>query len=165
MTAPQVNCQVVMAPNHPTITGKKTIFLAGTTSPTGEADWRQILSAALSTLPITIFNPFRPDWKGWVEDLSDPNFKEQVEWELEMQDKADIIALYFHPITLAPISLLELGLCARAKKAIVVCPGGPDGYKKRGNVQAVCARYGLRLVGTTDELRDAIIERLADEGF
>jgi hypothetical protein len=156
--------QVVFAPHRPElVAGRKTIFLAGTTTPTGEPDWRETLSAGLSAHPVTIFNPFRSDW-GWAEDLSDPRFKEQVEWELDMQEQADIITVYFHPITLAPISLLELGLCARSGKAIVVCPGGPDGYQKRGNVQAVCARYGLELVQTVEELLEAVVRRLGTDG-
>lgn len=66
-----------------------------------------------------------------------------------------IIVFYFHPSTEAPISLLEFGLAARTKKSIVVCP---EGYKKRGNVQIVCERYGLKLVESLEAVRQAIID-------
>ena len=157
----EARCQVVIAPERPTITGRKTVFLAGTTSPTSEPNWRETLSLSLSHLPVTLLNPFRADWDGtWQEDISDPRFKEQVEWELDMQERADVVVVYFHPITVAPISLLELGLCARSGKAIVVCPGGTGGYAKRGNVQAVCHRFGLKLVNTAEELHEEVKKRL-----
>jgi hypothetical protein len=156
-------CQVIYAPSRPTIKGQKTIFLAGTTSKTSDEDWRETLSGALGDLDITIFNPFRADWDGsWKEDLADSRFKEQVEWELEMQDHADLIVVYLHPESLAPISLLELGLCARSGKAIVVCP---EGYWKRGNVQAVCQRFNLTLVDNADDLIEALLDGLNESGF
>jgi hypothetical protein len=42
-------------------------------------------------------------------------------------------------------------------KAIVCCP---EGFYKRGNVQMVCLRYGIDLVGTLDELNEAVRARL-----
>lgn len=157
------HCQVVFAPARPAITGKKTIFLAGTTSPTGEPDWRETLTAALRSRAVSVFNPFRADWN-WEDDMADPRFREQVEWELDMQAAADLVVFYFHPVTLAPVSLLELGLRARVGRAIVVCPGGPGGYKRRGNVQAVCARFGLEIVGSGEELEEAVLRWLDAAG-
>jgi len=82
-----------------------------------------------------------------------------VEWELEKQDQADIVVVYFHPATQAPISLLELGVCARFPgKAIVVCP---EGYWKRGNVQIVCNKFGFEMVDTVDGLKEAIMKKLS----
>ncbi|KAJ6545564.1 hypothetical protein B0H19DRAFT_1167988 [Mycena capillaripes] len=51
-------------------------------------------------------------------------FKEQVDWELDSQDRADFIAMFFHPYTKAPVSLLELGLYAPSGKMVVCCPEG-----------------------------------------
>jgi membrane glycosyltransferase len=140
------------------LNAQKSIFLAGTTSPTGEPDWRETLTEALLGLSITINNPKRDDWDStWKEDFSDHRWAEQVEWELEMQDKADVIVVFFHGISPAPISLLELGLCVRSGKAIVCAL---QGYSKRGNVEAVCRRYGAKFVSSEQDLKDAVMERL-----
>ncbi|EXJ66829.1 uncharacterized protein A1O5_10024 [Cladophialophora psammophila CBS 110553] len=151
--------QVIFAPSNEIPQGVKSVFLAGTTSKVDTTDWRETLSTSLLGTPITIYNPYRADWdSSWREDINFAPYREQVEWELEKQDQADIVVFYFHPATQAPISLLELGVCARAPgKAIVVCP---EGYWKRGNVQIVCNKFGFEMVDTLDGLKDAIIKRL-----
>ncbi|HEY1379899.1 MAG TPA: nucleoside 2-deoxyribosyltransferase domain-containing protein, partial [Gemmataceae bacterium] len=63
--------------------------------------------------------------------------------------RADRIALYFAPDTRAPVTLLEFGLFARSGKLAVCCP---DGYWRKGNVEVVCARYGVPLVDTLADL-------------
>lgn len=57
-------------------------------------------------------------------------------------DAADIIAVYFDPNTLSPITLLELGLHAASGKLIVCCP---DGFWRKGNVRIVCERFNIPL--------------------
>ncbi len=152
--------QIIYAPSTEAVRGIKTVFLAGTTSKFDADDWRESLSAALAYMPITLYNPQRADWdSSWREDINSAPYREQVEWELDKQDMADIVVVYFHPASQAPISLLELGLCARTPgKAIVVCP---DGYWKRGNVQIVCSRYGVEMANSIDELKEAIMKRVS----
>lgn len=155
-----MSAAVILAPGRPAsdLDSRKSVFLSGPTNPTGEADWRETLTAALIELPIVIYNPKRRDWDStWKEDFSDSRWAEQVEWELGMQDKADIVVAFFHKATQAPISLLELGLCVRSGKAIVCAQ---DGYSKRGNVEAVCRRYGAKFVSSEKDLKDTIVERL-----
>lgn len=151
---------IIYAPSEETPRGVKSVFLAGTTSKVDPGDWRETLSTSLSDLPVTIYSPYRPDWdSSWREDIDFAPYREQVEWELDKLDKSDTVVIYFHPATQAPISLLELGLCARVpEKALVVCP---EGYWKRGNVQIVCEKYGVEMVDNVDALRDAIVERLS----
>ncbi|EFQ32273.1 hypothetical protein CGRA01v4_11134 [Colletotrichum graminicola] len=154
----RVICPLERPPATTTI--GKSIFLAGTTS---KGDWRKHLAESISHLPVTVFNPFRPDWDiTWREDVSDERFRGQVEWELEMQERADIIVVFFEQDTEAHISLLELGLCARSGKAIVACS---EHYKKRGNVQAVCARYGVPLVANLESLQKELVSRLGEAGL
>jgi hypothetical protein len=74
-----------------------------------------------------------------------------------MQEIADIVVVYFHPATKAPISLLELGLSAKTGKAIVFCP---EGYWKRGNVQIVCKRFDIESAEDPNGLKDAIKRKL-----
>jgi len=66
-----------------------------------------------------------------------------------MLDAADIVVMYLAPGTKAPISLLELGLCARTGKLRVCCP---EGFWRRGNVEMVCERYQIPLSATLDDL-------------
>lgn len=152
---PQNN--VIFAPQPYRPQGEKSVFLSGSIDQ-GRATWQSRLSNALSPLPITILNPHRPDWDStWVQDISDPRFREQVEWELDMMGRADVIAMYFSPDSQAPITLLELGLFSRSGKVIVACP---EGYWRRGNVQVVCKRFGIELLGSLEELQTAVEERL-----
>jgi hypothetical protein len=155
----QKQIQIIYAPSYETPRGVNSLFLAGSTISVDNHDWRDALSADLVNFPVTIYNPYRPDWdSSWDEDIEFAPYREQVEWELEKQDEADIVVIYFHPATMAPVSLLELGLCARVPgKAVVFCP---KGYWKRGNVQIVCNKFGLELVENHDGLKEAIMKRL-----
>lgn len=148
--------QVIPAPSRPAFQHAHAVFLAGTTT---APDWRGALIAALSHQPVTIINPLRHDWdsSSWQEDEAFEPFREQVQWELDMQDKSGIVVVYFGPGTDAPVSLLELGLCARSDKALVVCH--PD-YRKRGNVQIVCRRHDITLMHSLDGLAAAVIDKL-----
>lgn len=156
---PRPKHQLIRAPSDEDPRFPKSVFLAGTTSTVDGHNWRELVTTALFAEPLTIYNPYRKDWdSSWREDIDFAPFREQVEWELDKQEKADIIVLYFDPATQAPISLLELGLCARIPgKAIVLCP---DGYPKRGNVQVLCRKYGVEMVDNVDELKEAIMKRL-----
>lgn len=148
----------VNAPARPTLDGnRKSVFLAGTTSSPDKQDWRSVVKRSLANLPLYVFDPSRADWDHtWKEDASAAEFSEQVTWELDMQELADVVVVFFHPASQAPISLLELGISARSGKVIVVCP---EGYWKRGNVQVVCLRYGIPFLNDIDHLKDAIVER------
>lgn len=162
-TSPTTSCpQVICAPARTPPKFHKTIFLAGTTS--SSTDWRATVVAALSGVPATVLNPLRPDWdSSWVEEASFAPFREQVEWELEMQERADVMAVYFGAGTDAPVSLLEFGLCARSgKKVVVVCEAG---YRKRGNVEIVCGRYGIEMAADINELGAAVRRNLKEQGL
>lgn len=141
------------------MTGMKSVFLAGTTTTVDNIDWREELSASLSTYPITIFNPNRPDWDStWREEISFDPFREQVLWELDKQAEADLVVIYFHPATVAPISLLEFGLSAQlAGKVVAIAPAG---YAKRGNVQIVCQKFGIQFLDKIEGLEGIIINKL-----
>jgi hypothetical protein len=82
------------------------------------------------------YNPRREDWdSSWEQDMNNPQFFEQVTWELDQLDDCDAIYMYFDPATKSPISLLELGLHASSGKLIVCCP---HGFWRKGNVDIVC---------------------------
>lgn len=132
-----------------------TVFLAGSIEMGTATKWQDQVIDHLNSLPITrhytLFNPRRQDWDStWEQDARNPNFYQQVNWELNALDKADKILMYFDPGTKSPISLLELGLYASSGKLIVVCP---DGFWKKGNVELVCEKYGIPMF---DNLTDGI---------
>jgi hypothetical protein len=103
-------------------------------------------------IDIAIFNPRRPDWDAsWVQSIENPQFVEQVNWELDHLEQSSIICYCFDPNGKAPITLLELGLFARdLSKEIVVCC--PKGFWRKGNVDIVCLREGIQVVDTIPEL-------------
>jgi len=152
--------QIIRAPSEEPITGIKSMFLAGTTTAVGNVDWREVLSASLSEYPVTIFNPNRPDWDStWREDITFDPYREQVLWELDKQTRADLVVVYFHPATVAPISLLEFGLSAQVPGKVIAI--APEGYSKRGNVQLVCQKFGIEFLENIDKLHDTIIKKLS----
>jgi hypothetical protein len=122
----------------------------------GKAEnWQDKITQALSDTNITIFNPRRDDWdSSWVQDISNEKFKEQVIWELGHIESVDMVVFYFDPDGPAPITLLELGLCAGSPQKVVVCC--PPGYWRRGNVQIVCNRYSIKMVDDMEDLISSI---------
>lgn len=142
---------------------RPSVILYGAIQSDPAKDWQGYLTASLSDLPVAILNPRCDAWDStWVEDISFPPFKEQVEWEMDHARKADIIVFYFagDPKVLQPITLLELGLYADTGKAVVYCP---KGFWKRGNVQIVCQRYGIEMCETLEELGKNVRARLMAE--
>jgi hypothetical protein len=157
-------CTIIRAP-QPYPRSQPIVFLSGTIHYSAATDWRGHVSSALSHLPITILNPHRADWdSSWKEDINFLPFKEQVNWELAGMEAADVLVVYFGSNTEAPITLMELGLAARerGKKCVVACV---EGYKKKGNVQVVCERYGIEVVDDEEQLSKAILEKLKELGL
>lgn len=113
-----------------------SIFLGGSIEMGSAVDWQKEVTDSCSHLGALFLNPRRPDWNSsWKQSISNPNFKEQVEWEINGLDICDCIFLYFEPSTKAPISLMEFGLHVKTNKhMIVVCP---DGYWRKGNIEIV----------------------------
>lgn len=112
-------------------------------------DWQQRVINKLANEDIAILNPRRPDWdSSWEQTIDNPQFREQVEWELDSLAYASIVLMYFDPSTKSPISLLELGLHAKDDKLVVVCP---KGFWRKGNVDILCARYNITQFDTIDE--------------
>lgn len=107
-------------------------------------EWQEMITRELADLDIDIFNPRRDDWdSSWEQDASFAPFREQVEWELDHLEKADVAVFWFDPAGKAPITLMELGLVATEQKGIVVwCP---KDYWRSGNVEIVCERQGIKL--------------------
>lgn len=140
------------------VSGKLSIFLAGSIEMGVAEDWQTKVQEHLSEYDISVYNPRRDDWdSSWKQDISDPQFLHQVNWELDHLDKADIILMYFLPETKSPISLLELGRYADSGKMIVCCP---EGFWRRGNVQILCDRFSIPLYDRFNEAMNLLINHL-----
>jgi hypothetical protein len=121
--------------------GARSVFLAGSIAMGQAEPWQDIVTAALAHTSLTILNPRRDDWDAaWPQDVAHPGMRGQIEWELEGLERADLVVMYFVPTTLAPITLLELGLLARSGRLVACCP---PGFWRRANVDVVCRRYGV----------------------
>ena len=125
------------------------IFLAGSIEMGVAEDWQTRITKALEDLDVCILNPRRDAWDdSWEQKIENEQFREQVEWELDGQERADLIAMFFDPNTKSPITLLELGLFARTQKVIVFCE---EGFWRKGNIDIVCERYGIPRFATEEE--------------
>lgn len=134
-----------------------SVFLAGSIDEGRAEKWQDETISMLSSLPITILNPRRDDWNPDLRQSEDePEFVAQVDWELDGIEAADVVLFHFSPAGPAPITLLELGKATGMGKRIVV--SCPEGYWRRGNVQVVCRRAGVRVHGS---LHDAMVELLS----
>ncbi|GFH51709.1 hypothetical protein CTEN210_08185 [Chaetoceros tenuissimus] len=140
-------------------TCKLSIFLAGSIEMGAAIDWQaQFIESFKDEDSLLFLNPRRDDWdSSWEQSIENKHFREQVEWELEAQEKADIIVIYFAPNTKSPITLLELGLFAKSKKMICCCP---KGFWRKGNVDVVCDRYGVEVVDSLDKMISALREKI-----
>ncbi len=119
------------------------VFLAGSIEMGAATDWQSELVAALPANVVAL-NPRRTEWdSSWRQSIDEPKFREQVEWELDGLERATHVLMYFDPATRAPVTLCELGLVARSGRLVVGCP---DGFWRKGNVEVVCARYGVPLL-------------------
>jgi len=120
-------------------------------------NWQQRLTSMLDELDILILNPRRESWdSSWVQRITNPHFKEQVNWELDGLNQSDLIVVYFDPNTQSPITLMEVGLYAASEKMIICCP---DGFWRKGNIEVICDRYNIPLVENLEQLLFLITAR------
>lgn len=130
-----------------------TVFLAGTIDMGNSDDWQSKIEGMLDDT-YTLINPRRVDWdSSWHQDSH--QFNEQVHWELDNLDDADVIIMNFLPDSKSPISLLELGLYASSRKMMVCCP---KEFYRWGNVRIVCEREGIPLFNNIEELIEELKE-------
>jgi hypothetical protein len=138
----------------PSSLSQPSVFLAGSIEMGTAERWQDAVADALRDEPLILLNPRRDVWDAsWEQSRANPQFVAQVTWELDAQERADVIAMYFAPETYAPITLLELGLFAASGKLLVCCP---PGYWRKGNVDVVCTRYGIPQLPALTDLCGAI---------
>lgn len=130
----------------------KSIFLAGSIEMGKAQPWQDQIAEALKGTDVVVFNPRRDDWdSSWKQDPKPgTKFHEQVTWELDHIEKADLVVFYFDPKTKSPITLMELGICLNLNKPVLVCC--PDGYFRKGNVVITAKRHDTEVLNTLDDL-------------
>jgi len=125
-------------------------------------DWQKKVTEKLSSIEdLLILNPRRDSWdSSWEQSIDNPLFREQVEWELDALEAADFIAMYFCPETKSPITMLEFGIYAKSNpnKLIVCCP---EDFWRKGNVDIVCNKYGVKQVENIDQLVNEIYKKVS----
>ncbi|GAA4107556.1 hypothetical protein GCM10022393_02950 [Aquimarina addita] len=150
--------KLITAPSFIELDKNLSVFLAGSIEVDSAERWQDLVIRELSEDKVTLLNPRRASWdNSWEQSIDNPKFNEQVTWELDALEQADLIILYFDKNTKSPISLLELGLYAASNKLIVCCP---DGFWRKGNVDIVCKRYGVPQVDSLEELINKVKQRL-----
>lgn len=138
------------------------VFLAGSIEMGNAEEWQARLTHELSDLDVTILNPRRDAWDpSWEQSITNPKFREQVEWELTGLERCDIIALYLDPNTKSPITLMELGLHAKIEfgrsKLRILCP---EGFYRKGNIEVVAAFYDLATFNSWETWVKALREEI-----
>ncbi|MET3028454.1 nucleoside 2-deoxyribosyltransferase domain-containing protein [Flavobacterium sp. UW10123] len=134
----------------------KTIFLAGSIEMDKAVDWQKKCEELLQD-QFVVFNPRRNEWdSSWSQTIENIHFKEQVSWELNALEKADIIIMYFAENTMSPISLLEFGLYAQSNKMKVVVE---ENFWRKGNIDIVCERYSVQQFKTLEELIQNLLNK------
>lgn len=147
--------EMIKAPNKIPENSKIKIFLAGSIEMGQATDWQTRVAKMLESEDVILLNPRRDAWDNtWKQSKDNPDFYNQVNWELDSLTVSDYIIMYFDPATKSPISLLEAGLFAQSGKLMIVCP---EGFWRKGNVDIVCEKYNFPQFETLEKLVDYLI--------
>lgn len=135
------------------------VFLGGAIDMGKAVNWQQQVIDGLAQYDVYLLNPRRSDWNAtWKQSKDDPNFRQQVEWELDAQMFATDHVYVFPKDSQAPITFLELGRFSRRSNVIVCCE---EGFFRQGNIEIFCEREDIPLVPTINdliaELQDAFV--------
>jgi len=126
--------------------------LGGTIDMRNSEDWQAKVSKELKNEKVILLNTRRDDWNtAWKPVKEEPEFRKQVEWELNALENADYIIMFFGKDSKSPISLLEMGLYAKSGKLLVICP---DGFWRKGNVDITAEKYGVKQFDSIENVLD-----------
>ena len=97
----------------------RIVFLAGSIEMGTAEKWQDKVVTALADINTIVLNPRRDDFDPKASQEADnPYFAEQVNWELDALEVADVLVFYFDPNTKSPITLMELGLMANVREKV-----------------------------------------------
>jgi hypothetical protein len=136
--------KIFTPPDYPQLNGP-SLFLGGSIE-MGKADnWQAHLIGLFEKSKNygtwTFLNPRRKDWDStWKQDISNPSFYQQVDWELTYLERATARVFYFAADTISPITLMELGKFGNLPNTYIICN---TNYQRKGNVDVFCHRYQI----------------------
>lgn len=134
--------EIIRAP-HPVNSKGFKVFLAGAIDMGQAVDWQSQVADSLRDEPnLVLLNPRR-------EDFTPDKLDEQIMWELDALERADIILMWFPGDTQAPISLLEAGLYMRSGKLFL---GVEESYYRRRNLELTAHFYKVPIYHTLNDL-------------
>lgn len=143
------------------------LFLAGSINMGAATNWqREIIQELNGTkADLVIYNPRRLDWNSdWTQDITSPQFSQQVNWELDNLERADIIFFYFDAKGMSPISLLELGNFGPRKDKNIIVYVHPD-YERKGNVDIFCNRHDIKVYDVYTEVLKELKTAIKTKGW
>ena len=145
------------APSPGCLPGTPASLLAGSIEGGRAEPWQGALIHLLADSGLTILDPRRDDWDAsWVDRDECSPFPGAGGLGASTGSSGRTGWRCTSPRAPAPpVTLLELGLVAASKPVVVCCP---EGFWRKGNVDAVCRRFGIPqvddLAGLATALRD-----------
>jgi hypothetical protein len=150
----------IKAPGAYDANTKYSIFLAGAIDQGKAEDWQQKVTRALDNYDVLILNPRRDDWDAsWEQSIDNPEFVEQVTWELDAQEACDMVIFVFTKDSKAPITFLEFGLYGPGKDSLVCAE---EGFYRTGNLDIVAKRFNIPIYHNMDEMIEDL-KRVLDQ--
>jgi hypothetical protein len=121
----------------------KSVFLAGTIDNGNSLNWQDKTIIELINLGVKNLEIYNPRREHWNLNPSKEEMENQIKWEQDHLDKADIIAMVLLDDSKSPISLLEMGLYATSGKLMVFCTSS---FYRWDNVRLTCEKYNIELI-------------------
>lgn len=143
--------KVITAPDNWTDTAHYfKIFLAGAIDTGAAVNWQAEVIARLEDEPeLSLLNPRR-------FAFTSEKLDEQIIWELDALEAADLILMWLPVNAKAPVSMLEAGLYMRDPKLII---GAEPGFYRLRNLEHTAHRYEKTVVPNLDTLIKIALRR------
>ena len=139
----------IQAPNKYSKKGF-TIFLGGAIDQGEAEDWQSKVVEELDDLNVTILNPRRDDWdSSWEQDIENKEFRQQVEWELQAQEDANLAIYVLLDDSKGPVTMLEIGHFAPTKDCVLCIE---EGFYRQGNLDIFAHRYNIPIYHNLKEM-------------
>lgn len=141
---------VITAPDSVDVPGFR-VFLAGAIDMGVAEHWQAtVIESLYGVANLVLMNPRRVRF-------TPQTINEQIYWELDALEKADVILMWLPSTSTAPISLFEAGLYWKSGKLII--GAGREFYRRR-NLEITAARYGLPLLDNLLYGINAVLNRM-----
>lgn len=144
----------IVAPDKepPRVQSAFGVFLAGAIDMGAAVDWQSWIIAALEGRSLLhLFNPRR-------EAFTPDTLDEQIAWELDALNRAEVVLMWFPASAKAPVAMLETGLFMQSGKLVI---GAEPGFYRRRNLEMTCDYFNVRLCDSLGMLAGMVVHRYA----